>query len=145
VTEVQVHEGSRVVGTLVASIGVVVVVTARQQLDDLLRLDQLTELVDEHPRPLLVGEEQPEALVLVDDHLELTHVGRVVDHHLVADADRQLHDLPEVLRGAREDGQAPRLRAVEPAVDQLLHPLQVGQHRRLGPEAGLRVLDQQIG
>ena len=94
-------------------------------------LDGVAQLVHEHAGALAVDEEHAEAGRPLQDVLELAHARRVVHEQLARDRHRQLVHLPEAVGRAREHGQAPRPRPLEPP-DVALHALDVLHHRRVG-------------
>ena len=98
---------------------VAVEVVARQRVEQLRAIDELTHLVDEHSSTLAVGEQDAERLELLDHGFELGH--RCAGTHVDAggDGDRERHDLPEAPGSTREDGQAPHTGPVEVGVEVL--------------------------
>ena len=138
-------DGGGVALGVILGVAVVAVVAPGQLVELVVRLHQLAELEHEHAGPLPVGEQDAEALVLVDDQLELADGGRVVHHQLVPDRHRQLHHPPERLGRAREDRQAPHVGPVEAPLDELGDAPEVIHHRgvpvRLGPGVPQHQLD----
>jgi hypothetical protein len=92
-------------------------------------LGELPELEAEEPGPLPVDEHDGEAFVGLEDRLQRPDVGRVVHHHPVADGQRRLDDLEEIVGRTGEEGQPPHPRAVEPGPDPGGDPVEVGGHR----------------
>jgi hypothetical protein len=134
-----------VVAPPAAAKAVVVVLGPRERVEQLGGLHELAELVDEHPGPLLVGEQEAEALVLVDHGLELADRRRVVHDHLVPDGHGEFDHVPEVVGGAGEERDASRLRAVDARSQVLLHPLQVGGDRSVAAVLRVCLSEQHLG
>ena len=89
------------------------VVLARLGLEQLGMVDQLAELEDEHPRPLLVDEQHTEAVEFLHERFELTDRRRAVDHHTARHRHRQRNHLEQVTGRTREDREPTRLRSIE--------------------------------
>jgi hypothetical protein len=102
---------------------------ARQLVDQLGPVDEQPALEHEEPGVLLVGEQHPDRLVLLDHRLQLAHRRRVVDDELRAHRHRELDHLPQVAGRAGEEGQAARRPPVEPSVHVGLDPAEVLVHR----------------
>jgi hypothetical protein len=83
-----------------------IVVVARQLIETLALVDELTELEHEETGALPVGQQHREPLVLIDHPLELTDVRGVVHGQVVVHRYGQLDHAPEVVRAAREDRQS---------------------------------------
>ena len=78
-------------------------------VEDLGVLGEHPQFEAEQPGPLPVDQQDGEALVGLEDRFQRPHVGGVVDHDVVADRQRRLHDLEEAVGGTGEEGQTPHL------------------------------------
>ena len=140
VAEVLVGQLLAVVGGGAALALAAAVVVARELVDELGAVDQPAELEHVELRPLPVGQQHADRLVLLHHRLELTDRRRVVDHQARAHRLRELDHLPEVRGRAGEDRQPTRLVAVEAALHERLDASEVVVHRpvAVGPACGRR-------
>ena len=120
------------------ALAAVVVALAGQLVEPLAVLDELTELEHEHAGPLTIGEQHADALVLLEQRLQLAHARHRLDHELAGDPHGQLVDLPEPAGRAREHGQPARA-ATRHASHVLLHAVDVLAHRERRVAAGAAV------
>ena len=120
-----------------------VVVMARQLIEHLALVGQLTHLELEDAGPLTVDQEHDESLERFDHRLELLHAGSLVDDQLIPYRDRQLDHLPKAAIRTAEDGQATSMGPVDARLDVRLDAPQV-LVRRVAVEVLLSVAQQMV-
>jgi hypothetical protein len=116
-TDMLLRNGRSVVSDVITPPVTSIVVVARQLVEQLAPVAKFVGLKYENPRPLTIGYQHPVSPVALDDRLQLPHTRRLVHGQLVANRNRKLDDLEEVVWCAGEQGQASNVRSIHARFD----------------------------